>query len=109
MTWLVTQRSGEPSARDNDDGAPHARRTRPRAALCTPGEQAERIGEDRRGHGPSTQVVERRHRDAVRALNERNVAQWLQQRTPGRPGKRKATDILEEVARRVRARSHPVP
>ena len=50
-------------------------------------------------------AVRRRHLEREVVLDERRVAQWLRQRGPGRPAKRTAREVLEELARRVRARA----
>ena len=66
------------------------------APTAKPGEEVSR--------GPSARVLARRSVAVSRAQDERQVACWLRERAPGIPSKRKATEILDEVARRVRAR-----
>ena len=61
------------------------------------------VGDSR---GPSARVLARRSVVASRAHDERQVACWLRERAPGMPSKRKAAEILEEVARRIRARGN---
>ena len=57
-----------------------------------------------RSRGPSARMLARRSLVDSRARDERQVACWLREREPGLPSKRKAMEILDEVARRVRAR-----
>ena len=66
-----------------------------------PGHEAELAAARARGQ---RRAVRRRHQEGEAVMDERRVAQWLLQRAPGRPAKRPASELLDELARRVRAR-----
>ena len=93
--------------RDTDDGA--------HAALGARHDEAGALDERRQTHEEVSAIavrarglhraVRRRHLESEAVHDERRVAQWLRQRAPGRPAKRTAREVLDELARRVRARA----
>ena len=94
------------SARVRQQG--EARRVRARISTAADPVAAQRAPA---WQAPARRMAEARRSEQLRSAadDDRALARWLHQRSPRRPQKRPAEEILAEVARRVRARCQQQP
>ena len=100
---------GAKRRRDTSEALVCRRRERWQGAGADPQREEDALEEAPRQHLQRWRACARQRRQQAEADEARSVAQWLADRRPGQPAKRDASVVLEEVARRVRARLAQAP